>query len=233
MNRFLLRSVGALAILIFFLAALSCAHDQQLVSISIEPTTETFGAANIPVPADAGLQVQLRALGTYIHPPVTKDVTDQVVWVSNTPQIATITSGGLLTAAGQACRNAVVSATITTNSSAGNRSSTGALVTGNMTTNVVCFSGATGNNAILTVLLSPVGDGTVSVSGGGLANPVICSSGSACTLPFPIGASNITLTAAGSSGHSFVNWTNCAVPSANICTIQTLDSDVQITANFQ
>jgi hypothetical protein len=46
----------------------SCGHDQQLVSITVQPQSETFGAANIPVSADAGLSVQLRALGTYIHP---------------------------------------------------------------------------------------------------------------------------------------------------------------------
>ena len=230
MNRFLFRSAGALAILGFFLASLSCTHDQQLVAISVEPTSQTFGAANIPVPADAGLQVQLRALGHYIHPPVTKDVTDQVVWVSNTPQIATVTSTGLLTAAGEACGGALVSATITNNFSAGNRPSTGALVTGTMTTNVVCFTGTTGNNAILQVLITPTGDGTVVVSGGGLA-PTTCTTN--CTLPFAIGAGPIILTAAGSNGHSFVSWTNCVTSSANVCTIQTLDADLTVSANFQ
>lgn len=230
MNRFLLRSAGALAILGFFLAALSCAHDQQLVSIEIQPIAETFGAPNIPVPADAGLQVQLRALGHYIHPPVVKDVTDEVVWVSNTPQIATITSTGLLTAAGQACGGALVSATITNNSSSGNRPSKGALVTGTMTTNVVCFTGATGNNALLTVNLVPQNEGTVTVSGGGLST-VTCTAN--CTLPFAIGAANITLSAAGSNGHAFVNWGNCSQPSGNQCTIQALDADLIVTANFQ
>lgn len=229
MNRFFLRGVGALAILGFFLAALSCAHDQQLVAISIEPTTETFGAANIPVPADAGLQVQLRALGHYIHPPVSKDITDEVTWVSNTPQIATITSTGLLTAAGQACGGALVSATVTTNSSGGNRTSKGALVTGTMTTNVVCFTGATGNNALLSVFIKPTGDGTVTVSGGGTT--VTCTAN--CTLPFAIGSGPITLTAAGSNGHTFIDWTNCSQPSGNQCNIQTLDSDLGVTANFQ
>ena len=55
----------------------SCGHDQQLVSIDIQPGVETFGATNIPVSDDAGLQVQLKAMGNYIHPPVTKDLTDQ------------------------------------------------------------------------------------------------------------------------------------------------------------
>jgi hypothetical protein len=120
----------------------SCGHDQQLVSIAIQPAVETFGAATIQVSADAGLNVQLRALGTYIHPPVTKDITDQVTWASNTPGVATVNSTGLLTATGVDCGNALVSATIKTNTSAGNITSSGALVTGYMTATVVCFTGS-------------------------------------------------------------------------------------------
>src|SRR5579864_1127445 len=114
MNRFLLRSVGAIAILGFFLAGLSCAHDQQLVGITIQPDTETFGASNIPVPDDAGSSVQLRALGHYIHPPVTKDITNEVVWGSDDPQMVIVNSTGLVTATGGACGTTLISATVTT-----------------------------------------------------------------------------------------------------------------------
>lgn len=126
----------------FLLASLSaCGHDQQLVSITVVPAVETFGATNIPVQLDAGLNVQLRALGSYIHPPVTKDITNQVVWVSNTPQMVTVNSTGLITATGQACGGTIISATVTTNHSSGAVSSTGSLVTGSMTANVVCPTG--------------------------------------------------------------------------------------------
>ena len=81
----------------------SCGHDQQLTDINIQPATETFGASNIPVNADAGLSVQLRALGDYIHPPVTKDITDQVTWASNDTQMVTVSATGLLTATGRVC----------------------------------------------------------------------------------------------------------------------------------
>src|SRR5262249_29633123 len=103
----------------------SCGHEQQLTSITIQPSTETFGAADIPVGEDAGLNVQLRALGNYIHPPVTKDITNQVTWTSNTPNMVTVDSNGLLTVTGLACGSALVSATITTNHSTGNISSSG------------------------------------------------------------------------------------------------------------
>jgi Bacterial Ig-like domain (group 2) len=122
------------------LSSLSCGHKQQLVSITIEPDTETFGAANIPVSEDAGLSVQLRALGNYSHPPVTKDITDRVTWVSDTTDLVTVSDTGLLTATGISCGSGLVSATVRTDHSAGNISSSGAIVTGTMTANVVCFT---------------------------------------------------------------------------------------------
>ena len=122
----------------FLVVALSaCAHEQQLVSITIVPAVENFGATNIPVDLDAGANVQLRALGSYIHPPVTKDITNQVVWVSNTPDMVTVNATGLITATGRSCGGTIVSATVTTNNH-GSRTSNGAIVTGNMQANVIC-----------------------------------------------------------------------------------------------
>ncbi len=128
-----------LAAVLCVIGLTSCAHEQQLTSITVQPDKEVFGAANIPVSADAGLTVQLRAIGNYIHPPVSKDITDQVVWKSNTPEIATVDAAtGLVAATGDACGDALISATFTTNHSIGNVSSTGAIVTGDMTATVVC-----------------------------------------------------------------------------------------------
>jgi len=127
-----------------FLAALllsttlSCGHDQQLESITVIPAVENFGATNIPVSDDAGLSVHLRALGSYIHPPVTKDITSQVTWTSNTPQMVTVDANGVATATGLSCGGTIISATIVTNHSTGAISSTGALVTGSMQANVIC-----------------------------------------------------------------------------------------------
>jgi hypothetical protein len=130
--------LGLLAIASLLLTLPGCGHDQQLVSITIVPATENFGATNIPVLDDAGLNVQLRALGSYIHPPVTKDITNQVTWVSNTPQMVTVNFTGLITVTGVSCGGTIVSATVTTNHSDGNISSSGAIVTGSMTANVIC-----------------------------------------------------------------------------------------------
>jgi len=115
----------------------ACAHEQQLISITIIPAVENFGANNIPVDLDAGANVQLRALGSYIHPPVTKDITNQVVWVSNTPDMVTVNATGLITATGHSCGGTIISATVTTNNH-GSRTSNGAIVTGSMQANVIC-----------------------------------------------------------------------------------------------
>ncbi|MBS1849389.1 MAG: Ig-like domain-containing protein [Acidobacteria bacterium] len=122
-------------------ALVSCGHEQQLVSLKIEPDAQTFGDATIPVSANAGATAQLRALGTYIHPPVTKDITNQVTWASSTPDMVTVDAHGLITATGLACGTTLISATVTTNSSAGNISSSGAIVTDSMSASVVCYTG--------------------------------------------------------------------------------------------
>jgi len=140
MNGKWLAGVSLVVMASLLLSVVSCARSQQLVSINVEPTTENFGAANIPFPLDAGLSVQLRALGTYIHPPVTKDITNQVVWTSNTPGMVTVNSAGMITATGNECGNTLISATVKTNTSDGGISSSGAMVVGTMTANVICPS---------------------------------------------------------------------------------------------
>jgi hypothetical protein len=136
---FAIAALVAMATLALVLS--SCGHDQELVSIDVEPNSETFGASNIPLFEDAGATLQLRALGTYIHPPVTKDITSQVTWASANTQMMTVNSSGLLTVTGEACGGTIISATVTTNHSSGGISSTGAIVTGSMSANVVCDTG--------------------------------------------------------------------------------------------
>lgn len=207
----------------------SCARSQQLVSIQVQPTVETIGATNIPVNQDAGQQVQLRALGSYIHPPVTKDITDQVTWNSNDVQMFTVNSTGLLTATGNACGGTLVSATVTTNNSTGGISSTGAIVTGYMTANVVCFQGTgTGTGPALTVTFGGTGAGTITSSPGGLS---CASSAGACVAEFPTGTV-VTLTATPTGSSTFGGWQNCdTAPSANPCQI-TLESNETLTVTF-
>ena len=201
---------------------LSCGHEQQLTTITIQPDQETFGSADTPVAANAGSSVKLRALGSYIHPPVTKDITDQVTWTSNTPDLVTVNSTGLLSATGFACGNALVSATVKTDHSTGNVSSTGAIVTGNMTANVVCF---TGTGPALTVDFSGDGSGTISSSPPGLG----CSA--ACTANFPTG-STVTITASPAVGSTFGGWAGCDFVSGQSCTVGLSNAARTIAVTF-
>jgi len=214
-----------LSFVLVYAAALSlpsCGHDQELVSISIQPTTETFGSATTPVSDDTGLNVQLRAIGSYIHPPVDKDITNQVIWSSNTPQMVTVNSTGLITATGLACGNTLISATVKTNSSAGGLSSSGAIVTGSMTANVVCFTGTAG--PLLTVSVS--GTGSVSSSPGGISSCL-----STCSANFASGTA-ITLTATPTGSATSVAWSGCDRVSGLVCNINSLTANTVVTAAF-
>jgi hypothetical protein len=196
-------SVIAVACMLVSLS--SCGKDQELTQITIQPPTETFGASNIPVPADAGLQVHLRALGTYIHPPVTKDITSQVTWNSNTPQMVTVDTTGVITATGNACGNTLVSATM--------NSAHGGIQTGFMTATVVCFTGTgpVGPSLIVNFL---GGTGTVVSSPAGIA----CSA--TCGFIFATGTA-VTLTASPTAPSIAVTWNSgCdSNPSANSCVV--------------
>jgi len=209
------RCVQAFVLAALLVSSLSCAHDQQLTSITIQPSAETFTGP------DPALTVQLRAVGTYIHPPVQKDITNQVSWASNTPNLAAITSTGLLAPAGiDACGGALVSATVQTNSSAGNRTSSGAIVTGYMTVTVDntavqgCPGFTGGNLPILTVTFTGAGTGTVSSSPAGINN---CTA--SCSSAFATGT-QVTLTATQNGSSTFGGWVaGCDIVSGNVCTV--------------
>jgi Divergent InlB B-repeat domain len=209
------------------LSIASCGRSQQLVSIEVQPNVYTFGASNIPVQDNAGSAVQLRALGSYIHPPVTKDITNEVTWVSSTTQMMTVNSTGLLTATGLACGSTLVSATLRTNTSAGGISSSGTIVTGSMTGNVICFSGTTGS-ATLTVTFIGAGLGTVGSSPAGLPSP--CGA-PACIGQFPTGTT-VTLTATPTAPSTFGSWTGCTTPlTTNPCSV-TMNGNQTVTVAF-
>jgi hypothetical protein len=217
------------AIGILFLSVSSCGDPQELVSISVQPGSETFGASNIPVQLDAGLQVQLRALGTYVHPPVTKDITSQVTWASNDTQMVTVNSAGLATATGDTCGSMLISATVTTNADGSGLSSSGAVVTGYMTANVVCFSSSGGSGAGPTV--------TVQFLGGGAGTVTSQPAGLNCatTAPPCVGtfATGTTVVLTATPIGTFGGWgQGCTSEAGETCTFDDLTTDVTVTATF-
>ncbi|MGZ5178381.1 MAG: hypothetical protein ACXWCW_30015 [Burkholderiales bacterium] len=83
--------VATLTVVAALLISLSsCARDQKLVSITLQPSEgfvfEGFNA-----------QGQFTALGTYEHPPETKDITDKVVWTLDIANFGTLTPTGQIT----------------------------------------------------------------------------------------------------------------------------------------
>jgi hypothetical protein len=78
---------------LIFAAALfvpGCGSGQQLVEITVTPSGFVFEGV--------GAQGQFTALGTYIHPPATKDISNRVTWKIDVANLATITQTGLVTA---------------------------------------------------------------------------------------------------------------------------------------
>ncbi len=226
---FRFRCVLALVLAALLVSTLSCAHDQQLVSISVVPSAETFLAP------DPSSFVNLRALGNYIHPPVQKDITDQVTWVSNTPDLVTVDATGRLSpAVNSVCGGALVSATVRTNTSAGNRSSSGALVTGYMvvTVNNVSVAGCPGFTGgtlpVLTVTIGGTGQGTVTSSPAGLS---CTTTTQPCSLAFATGTV-VTLTATPNGTSTFGGWApGCDSVSGNMCTV-TMNNNRTVGAVF-
>lgn len=199
------------------LSLASCGHDQELTQVTVQPNTETFGAPNVPVPDDAGLQVNLRALGTFIHPPVTKDITSQVTWNSNTPQMVTVNSTGTITATGNTCGNTLVSATM--------KSNNGGIQTGFMTATVVCFTGTGPVGPTLIVAIT--GTGTVVSSPAGIACSLTCG------FIFTTGT-QVTLTASPTAPATTVTWVSgCdSNPSANSCVV-TMNTNRTVNVSFR
>jgi len=71
------------------LALPNCGFKRQLVSITVVPNTVTM--------AGPGLELQFKAVGNYIHPPDSRDITSSVAWQSAAPQVVSINATGLAT----------------------------------------------------------------------------------------------------------------------------------------
>jgi len=169
------------------------------------------------------LFADFKAFGTYAHPPQTKDITNQVTWQSDIPQVAQVTSSGVVTP-NTNCGKANVFATF---------SDSGNVVISNssaITVNGPASLGCTpvGPQPILTVNFAGTGTGTVTSPAG-----VNCSSPSSCSNQFAAGTT-LNLTAVATGASSFGGWSNCnSTSGANgeICTVF-LQNNVAVTANF-
>jgi hypothetical protein len=123
-----LRCAIALALAALVLSSLSCGHDQQLVSVAVTPQNSTI--------TGAGLELQYKALGSYVHPPEIKDITTKVIWQSQASQIIAFlnpSQPGLATSGAGCGTNLAITATVYSNPS---NPSAGSVVVGTALVNV-------------------------------------------------------------------------------------------------
>jgi hypothetical protein len=202
----------AAATLLFSLS--SCAYNQHLESIQVQPSTGgTFGAS------DPALFFDFKAFGTYIHPPQTKDITDLVTWETDNPQVVKVSSAGVVSP-NLGCGLGNITATFQDGSN---------LVVSNsvpVTVDGPASSGCTpaGPEPILTVTVAGTLTGTVTSSPAGIT----CSTGSSCSSQFTAG-STVSLTAAPAS--SFQSWNGCNATNGASCTVF-LENSTTVTATF-
>jgi hypothetical protein len=204
--------ITALVVVASTLVSLSsCARSQKLVGITVTPTTATFGGV--------GAQLQFKAIGTYIHPPENKDVTQQATWTIDSQNLVTFGTPGLVTAISD-CGSGNVMAAIQDG---------GNYVFG---TGFVSAAGV-GTGACTTAALTAVvaGSGTVTSSPSGITCPGTCSAA------FPLDSS-VILTGAPTAPATSVAWSwsvgtaGCVSETPTTCTVA-LNTNETITATFE
>jgi Big-like domain-containing protein len=207
------RSIAILLSLTLPIALMpSCARDQQLTAITVQPNNVTFEGV--------GAAVQMTALGTYEHPFATKDITNIVQWSVDVKNLATVTNGGLVTAI-----NVCGSGNVIARYEHPPGTPSGSVAIG---TAAIAGSGqgtTTCNSATLTVgiLGQNTSKGSVTSSPAGITCPSVCSA------VFSLGAQVVlTATTAGFGG-----WQGCDSfgTTSNVC-IVTLNGSRNPTVTF-
>jgi len=212
---------GVVAVTGLLISGLSCARNQHLVSLQVQPS----GGANFGA-ADSTLYVNFTAYGTFEHPPQTKDLTGLVTWKSDTPQVAVVNANavaGEVSPAGTDCGTSNLTATFQD----GNN-----LVVSNaalITVDGPSSSGCTepGPLPILQVNFAGTGTGTVTSTPAGID----CSTPSSCSASFTAGTT-VTLTASGTGGATVIGWTGCNQALGNQCTV-VLEQNVTVTVSLK
>ncbi|HVN17851.1 MAG TPA: hypothetical protein VMU05_03735 [Dongiaceae bacterium] len=195
----------------------ACGHNTHLTSIAIQPGNGTFAAA------DPSAYFQYRAYGTYIHPPKTVDITNQVTWQSSAPQVVQFTGPGVVSP-NTNCGVAQIYATM--QDSPNDIVSNSVSITVDGPASLGCPQGTATN--ILTVnLTSGAGDGTITSAPAG----VNCGNGNTiCAAAFASGQT-VSLTAASNTGHNFLGFGGCTTSGGNACTV-VMNGNVTVTASF-
>jgi List-Bact-rpt repeat protein len=211
---------GVTALVVAAASALSlssCAHNTHLVGINIIPGNGTFAAV------DPSASFQYRAYGTYIHPPKTVDITNQVTWQSSVPQVAQFTGPGTVSP-NTNCGVAPIFATM--HDSPNDIISNQVSITVDGPVSLGCPQSTATNT--LTVTVSPSTDGNVLSSPGAIN----CgeSGNTTCSAQFSTNSS-VVLTETPAPGHSFLGWSDACSGTVSTCTVF-MSTNLTVTATF-
>jgi hypothetical protein len=210
----------ALGVLVAVGAALSlpsCGHDQKLVSLTVSPATALY-----PTPQSG--QVDFSAIGTYIHPPATKDITNQVTWSTDVPELLTLNYLGVAGAVAPngSCGVADIIATAPAGTGGAENIVPGyATVTVNNPVQVNC----PGFGTETTLSVQVTGPGTVVSATGNIDCPTLCIA------DVTVGAT-VGLTAVPQSGATVTWASGCTASSGNSCSVTIPSGGANVLATF-
>ena len=205
-------ALGA-ALILTAMNFLSCMHERKLVSITVQPPEATF------LGPDTNSQIVFTALGNYIHPPDTRDITDRVTWATDVPQLIQINRGVVSPMGG--CGIADISASLRDK---GNLVTGYATVTVNDPTNPDCPGGSQ-TKGVLTVGLTGNGTGTVTSVPAGITCPGTCGA------QFNAG-DTVVLTATPNTGSTFGGWTGCGTTNGTTCSVLIATGSTAVSVSF-
>src|SRR2546429_8406178 len=179
------------------------------------------GGATFPTP-DPSAQVLYWDVGGLVLPPEPTDITTEVAWKTDIPQLITV-NAGVVSPTGAGRGIADISASTDKGSApSGNLVIAYATVTVKDPSDPLC-PGGTATEAVLTVALS--GNGTVINSPAGIECPT-----ATCGAQIPK-SSLVVLTATPNTGSTFSGWGGCPSSSGNTCTVL-LNADTSVSAAF-
>jgi hypothetical protein len=208
-------ALGALVAVGAVLSLPSCGHDQKLVSLQILPQTVTF------LTPDTSAKEQFTAIGTYIHPPATKDITKQATWSVDAANIVTMNQGSVSPFGQGGCGGVDVMATAPEGTGgAGNIVVATATAIVDDPANILC----PGGGRLATLSVGVVGTGRVT----SLPAAISCTAaGGTCVATYSVGAS-VLLTAS----QVPVVWGNCPGATGDTCAVTIPTGGAAVTATF-
>jgi hypothetical protein len=125
------RVLAVAAILVGVFAVPGCSEGRKLVGITVLPQNESI--------TGSGGIVHYRAIGSYTHPPESRDLTLSVVWTSSSPQVISIDAATGIATSGLGCgTNILITAALYSKPA---NPSSGSVAIGTTTVNVTQANG--------------------------------------------------------------------------------------------